>query len=89
MGNRNSACDAAARERAGSEPLGGALGVEIDNLTRLRTGNDSREIGVFISRGPGIYFPFGIAFDFALLLVLLLLSADLFSAAFFQVVVLV
>jgi hypothetical protein len=88
VGKRNSASGSACGERAEHEPSDSALGVEVDNLSRLGTGNDSREVGVFIDRSFGIYFPFGIAFDFTLLLVLLLLSAHLFSAAFFQLVVL-
>jgi len=52
----------------------------------LRSGNHPSEVRVL--RHAGIVLAVGVAFETPLLLVLLLLFAGLFSAAFFQIVVL-
>lgn len=57
--------------------------VRSDDLTGLRAWNHLREVGIFPA-GVSIRLPLGHAFEAALFLILLFLSADLFSAAFFQ-----
>jgi hypothetical protein len=59
--------------------------VEVDNLAGLGSGNHIGEVGILIFGHPG-RLPLGYAFDPALVFILLLLPAKLFSATFFQLV---
>jgi len=60
--------------------------LDIENLAGLGSGNHILEVGVLIDRAVRIDSLFGFALGAPLLLVLLLLLARLFSAAFFQLV---
>lgn len=75
-------------EHAESKPARGKARGSSDNLTRLRSGNYSGEVGIFIDRGSRMYPAFGGPFDATLLLMQLLLFTRLFSAAFFPLVIL-
>lgn len=55
------------------------------DLSGLRSGNDSGQVGVFSGIGSGARSFFALALGAPLLLVLELLSAHLFFAAFFQI----
>ena len=50
------------------------LGIQVDNLSGLRARNHSLKVGVFAAFGPPL-LAFGVALNFALLLLLLLLSS--------------
>jgi hypothetical protein len=58
---------------------------EVDNLTGLRPGNDSLEVGILVAVIRPFVF-FNLAFGFALFFVLALLPADPFSMALFHTV---
>jgi len=57
--------------------------VEVDYLSRLRAGNYTLEVGIFAAL-LSAFLLFGDALHATLLLILLLLFAQLFSAAFFH-----
>jgi hypothetical protein len=58
-------------------------GIEIDNLTGLRSGNHIGEVSILVFGDSGS-LPLCDPLDAALFLVLLLLATKLFSATFFQ-----